>query len=484
MEVPRVAGPRYARVLRPVALAGIAIGLLTTIADSDLWGNVRFGLDILRDGLSTGTDLYTFTQGRPFTNHEWLSEVVIAVAYRVAGPAGLGLLKAALGALLLAIVWHALRHKTFAWRWGGIAIAAWVSLPLFTTLRPQLWTAIGVVLVCRILTMGSRAVWILPLLFAVWANLHGGWMVGGAVLFVWTVMAWVQRQPDRGRLLVVGAISFVATLLTPWGVELWQFLLETVRLERADISEWQPIVRNGAGPVALWTLGLATAVLSWVKIGRPPAAVLAVLIVLAYASASVTRLVPLFGLAAVMLLSTYWPSNERGAGATPEPLSLFVVEIVFVGITLAAVFPTPLVPTCVRILDSPYAPDTRAAAALRGTRGRLVTYFDWGHYALWHFGPALKVSIDGRRETLYTAETVAEQQAIAQGKPEGLAALGRIAPEYVWLPTEAAATARWLPANGYRMEVQTPRSFIAVRRDLPPLPGRVADASSTCFPGP
>ena len=101
-----------------------------------------------------------------------------------------------------------------------------------------------------------------------------------------------------------------------------------------------------------------------------------------------------------------------------------------------------------------------------------------------NFGPALKVSIDGRRETLYTAETVAEQQAIAQGKPEGLAALGRIAPEYVWLPTEAAATARWLPANGYRMEVQTPRSFIAVRRDLPPLPGRVADASSTCFPGP
>ena len=36
-----------------------------------------------------------------------------------------------------------------------------------------------------------------------------------------------------------------------------------------------------------------------------------------------------------------------------------------VGITLAAVFPTRLVPTCVRILDSPYAPDTRAAEVLR-----------------------------------------------------------------------------------------------------------------------
>jgi hypothetical protein len=470
--------------LRPLALAGIAIGLLTTIAETDLWGHVRFGLDILRDGFASGPDPYTFTQGKPFLYHEWLGGVVMAVAYRVAGGAGLGVLKAAIGTLLLALVWSALRRKTFAWRWGGMAIAAWTSLPLLTTLRPQLWTAIGVVLICRILTLRSRVIWYLPVLFAVWANLHGGWMVGGAVLFIWTVVAWVQRRPDRGRLLLVGAISFVATLMTPYGVELWQFLLETVRLQRTDISEWQPIVRNGVGPIALWSLGLATVVLSWVKIGRPPAAALAVLVVLGYAAASVTRLVPLFGLAAVMLLSPYWPSGDRDGRAIPERLSLLVVEMVFVGITLAMVFPVPLVPTCVRVLDAPYAPDTRAAEALRGTRGRLVTYFDWGEYVLWHFGPALKVSIDGRRETVYTEATLAEQQAIVEGKPAGLAALGRIAPEYVWLPSEATAAGRWLMVNGYRMEVQTPRSFIAVRQDLPSLPGRVADVSSTCFPGP
>jgi hypothetical protein len=483
VQVPRAPSPRYARALRPLALAGIATGLLTTIADTDLWGHVRFGLDILRDGFSTGPDLYTFTQGRPWINHEWLSEVVTAVAYRLAGPPALGLLKAALGALLFALVWYALRDKMFASRWGGIAVATWVSLPLLTTLRPQLWTAIGVVLVCRILTTRS-GVWYLPLLFAVWANLHGGWMVGGAVLLVWTVVAWAQRQPDRGRLLLVGAVSFVATVLNPHGVELWQFLLETVPRPHDDLSEWQSIVRNGAGPIALWTLGAGVVVLSWMKVGRPPTATLAVLIVLAYAAASVTRLVPLFGLAAVMLLAPYWPSDERHGRTTPEPLSLLAVEIVFIGITLVAVVPTRLVPTCVRILDSPYAPDTRAAEALRGTRGRLVTYFDWGEYALWHFGPALKVSIDGRRETVYTEATVAEQQAIAEGKPLGLAALERISPEYVWLPSAAMETAKWLTANGYRMEVQTPRSFIAVRQDLPPLSGRVADTASTCFPGP
>jgi hypothetical protein len=484
LEVQRVASTRYGRALRPLALAGMAIGLLTTLADADLWGHVRFGLDILRDGFASGPDPYTFTQGKPFLYHEWLGGVVMAVAYRVAGPAGLGLLKAAVGAVLLALVWHALRHTTFAWRWGGMAVAAWTSVPLLSTLRPQLWTAIGVVLVCRILTLRSGAVWFLPVLFALWANLHGGWMVGGAVLFVWTVVAWVQRRPERGRLLLVGAISFVATLMTPYGVELWQFLLETVRLERADIAEWQPIVRNGAGPIAAWILGVATVVLSWVKVGRPPAASLAVLVVLGYAAASVTRLVPLFGLAAVMLLSPGWPSDEPDGRATSKSLAMLAVDMVFVGITLAAAFPVPLVPTCIRILDSPYSPDTRAAEALRGTRGRLVTYFDWGEYVLWHFGPALKVSIDGRRETVYTTETLAEQQAIVEGKPAGLAALDRIAADYVWLPSAATVAAGWLTANGYRMEVQTPRSFIAVRQDLPPLPGRVADASSTCFPGP
>jgi hypothetical protein len=483
-EAPRRAGTRYARVLRPVALAGIAIGLLTTIADTDLWGHVRFGLDILRDGFASGPDPYTFLQGRPFTYHEWLGGVIMAVAYRMAGPAGLGLLKTAIGAVLLGLVWSSLRHKTFAWRWGGFAVAAWVSVSLLTTLRPQLWTAIGVVLVCRILTSRSKAVWSLPLLFAVWANLHGGWMVGGAVLFVWTIVAWVQRQPDRVQLLLVGAMSFAATLLTPYGLELWQFLLETVRLPHADLSEWQPIVRNGAGPIALWLLGVATVTLTWVKVGRPPAASLAVLIVLAYGAASVTRLVPLFGLAAVMLLSTAWPTDEADGRARFESLALLGADMVFVGIILVAAFPIPLVPTCVRILDSSYAPDTRAAEALRGTRGRLVTYFNWGEYALWHFGPALKVSIDARRETVYTEATIAEQQGVAQGTPAGLAALDQIAPEYVWLPSASTAAAQRLMANGYRMEVQTPRSFIAVRQDLPPLPGRVADASSTCFPGP
>ena len=27
--------------------------------------------------------------------------------------------------------------------------------------------------------------------------------------------------------------------------------------------------------------------------------------------------------------------------------------------------------------------------------------FDWGEYVIWHLGPQVRVSVDGRRETVY-----------------------------------------------------------------------------------
>ena len=46
----------------------------------------------------------------------------------------------------------------------------------------------------------------------------------------------------------------------------------------------------------------------------------------------------------------------------------------------------------------------RAVAVLKasGVRGNMAVYFDWGEYVLWHLGPGVKVSYDGRRETIYS----------------------------------------------------------------------------------
>src|SRR4030095_13639376 len=103
------------------------------------------------------------TQDRPFIYHEWLGGTIMALAYRLGGATGLAVLKAWLVLSLVALVWCTLRHKQALWRWTGVAIAIVGSLALLVRLRPQLWTLLGVVAVCRILTSESRrARWLLP----------------------------------------------------------------------------------------------------------------------------------------------------------------------------------------------------------------------------------------------------------------------------------------------------------------------------------
>ena len=66
-------------------------------------------------------------------------------------------------------------------------------------------------------------------------------------------------------------------------------------------------------------------------------------------------------------------------------------------------------------------------------RGKMVTWFDWGEYTLWHLGGGLRVSMDGRRETIYSDTVLERHFALYEGTPEGLAYLQRLDPDYVWL---------------------------------------------------
>jgi hypothetical protein len=125
------------------------------------------------------------------------------------------------------------------------------------------------------------------------------------------------------------------------------------------------------------------------------------------------------------------------------------------------------------------------ASALRASAsaGRLVTSFAWGQYAIWHFGPSLRVSFDGRLETVYSEEADLLQYRIERGEPEGLEFLARVRPEYIWLSPASARIRQWLRRQpDYRLDLETPESFLGVRADLP----RVISASGVppaCFPG-
>jgi hypothetical protein len=478
-----------------------------TWTDTDLWGHTRFGLDILQDHDLPSDDPYSFTQDKPWVNHEWLSELQMGIAYHVAGPTGLALLKGTLTFAALVLMWGALRGVDPTARIIIFAVAAASTVPVTRTLRPQAWSLVLLAILCRILVEDRRrARWWAPVLLALWANLHGGWIVGLGILSVWTicdVVTWRFGDLTGGLKsphhhittspmvpAVILSVSLASTLVTPYGSELWQFLVETVRMGR-DITEWRPLWRQPPPDWIPWAITVAASVWLLRRPLRFRLHVAAVIAMLAYSSFRVMRIAPLFVACAAILLSPWfkarWPAKSGpvlpGANATARGQWALAWGL-FAALFIAAAWVGSRSLSCVRT-EGTWIPDRVAAQVFEiAPPGRLVTFFNWGEYALWHFGPRLRVSMDGRRETVYSDARLADHDGIIRGTAEGFARLAEWRAEYAWLPSRSAATRAWLLEHGYVIDKETDRSFVARRADLPPLTaaGPPRAPGSACFP--
>jgi hypothetical protein len=472
-------------VLRVPVWIGVFCALLTTTADPDLWGHVRFGLDMLSTGRLTTVDPYSYTSDIPWLNHEWLSELIMGTAYRAFGSGGLVALKIALALATLALMAPVFRGASENWRWPAAFLVVGGLGPLALTVRPQLWTMLFVVALCRILNAAPVYRWSLPLIFALWVNLHGGWIIGAGILVLWSMLELVgvaSGRPSRWISLGVPALCAASTLANPYGVKAWVFIATTVRLSRPGIIEWEPLWMQPAGAFVSWllTLGWAAFAVRRARVVRPEA--IAIVVCFAFASLRVVRLLPLFVPVSIVLLLPYvHPLTLTSERVWPKGRTLVDVAFICVGVL---VFAWPGSATCIQLQGS-WQPDIAAARALAVAHpsGRLATSFNWGQYAIWHFGSLTRVSIDGRRETVYSDQQLQRQLAVALGENAGLEELARTLPEYVWLPTAPSErTRRWLMAHQYRIDIQTPQSFVAVRRDLPRIEP-VRRVMAPCFPG-
>jgi hypothetical protein len=462
--------------------------LVLTRADPDLWGHLRFGLDMLARHTLSSVDPYSFTQDVPWVNHEWLSELFMGAAYSIGGTAGLSILKGTLVAVLLAMLLQLYAPAAPPAIGAVIVLLALGIGRQAMTLRPQLWTLIGVAVLCRLFISGPRQWWLIavPSLFLLWVNFHGGWIVGAGLLAIWTAFQMLQPEAPRPFIVAIAVLSAIATLANPYGWRMWAFLASTVRMTR-DISEWQPLVSVPMLAWVPWFAVVSGAFLLTVGNPRPRIDRLAMVVLLAYGAFRVERLSGLFVVGAVVLMNPTVIARWPGRSWSFDPLTrnaargLGVAMALLVAVSGVAIAHES---SCIPIAGD-WIPDRVAGRALAATatRGRIVTYFDWGEYALWQFGPRLRVSTDGRRETIYSDDTLARQDALEAATPDGLVYLKQLDPMYIWLPARLTKLRDWLPSHDYRLDLQTENSFVAVRADQPVLkvpPTRV----DQCFPGP
>ena len=478
-------------IVRTIAFAAVIVLIGITKADPDLFGHVRFGGDILRSGIPEH-DPYSFTSDIPWVNHEWLAEVVMWLAWAAGGGAGLIVMKLIVLAAVVWLAWSALAPAVLpAWATEALLLVLLFGTWLRTAvIRPQLFSILLFTLLVWILQSASRGhprrLFWLPPIFAVWINCHGGWIVGFGTFALWlmlTVLAG-RRPPAMTPLVGVAAACTGALLFNPYGAHMLLFIADTVRFGRSDITDWQPIWHSGIS-LLLWSATASIALVILVRRRRRvPLAHAAIAIGLGLAAVRVVRLDAFFAIAVVVLLGPAL-GDASATEASPRHRRMerrtLAAAMLLVAVAVATVARVPL--SCVA-MDPAWAPDREAGAFLEANRlkGRLLTWFDWGEFAIWHYGPALLVSMDGRRETVYSARVLSESDALAWRPAENVSILDAWNPDYAWLPKHLPL-ARTLEARGWHTLFSGPVSSVLAREAhavLPPSPV----AGRGCFPGP
>jgi hypothetical protein len=515
------------RVLIRIALAIVLLAVIShTRADPDLWGHVLFGRDIVSTGSIPQTDSYSFTSDRLWINHEWLAECAMYIAYAIGAGPGLVVLKMLVVLATLALIWRRLGRQRVdtASRDLLIALAVIGTFPQANHVRPQIFSIVAFAVLIWILDGGGsvRRLLLIPLVFAAWVNFHGGWIVGGGVLAVWAMLSLFSKgassdapdadssqgqhrrkwREEQGLLFLAGAMALAGTLANPYGWRMWLFLTNTVGFGRAEITDWQPPYRLGLGYFALWAvLALAAAVgathawrsRAW-ELRR-----LGVVLMIGLASFQVSRLQAFFAIAVVLLLGRDIAAAliaRRGAGSpvapAPKPLATASAFVIAAALIIGGAVASASNLTCVRMGSDQAEPDVVAMAKQRRLQGRLVVWFDWGEYAIWHFAPALTVSIDGRRETVYTDQVMQKHLNFYYVPTSREAFLAETRPDHIWLLADLPVVSTLLD-EGWQPLYRGPRS-VWLSRDAASTLDRKAEASAPpvtsskigrrCFPGP
>lgn len=507
---PDPTAPRPERALLALAGGVLWFALARTIVDPDLWGHVLFGLDLIRTGRIVRPDTYSYLSGSsPWINHEWLAEALFGLAYRAGGASGLVLLKLAVGLTALGLVLaHLLRRGLGTLHAVLLLLLGFALATVGTnTVRPQIFTFLGLVLLLLALDAADhgRARWLgtVPFVMAGWVNLHGGFLAGAALLLLWggvhVAAAAIRRRRGAPHLPpglpAVGAAiagGLLGTLLNPYGVRLWSFLLETATVARPEISEWAqtPLATWEGGCYLILLAGCAYAMLTR---GRSPALPgLAIFLVLAFGAVTAVRHLPLFGLAAPILAADAVAalSQRRGAAGGGARSPRFAPLLLLLTAALVALsIPWLRGP---RIEAAAQEFPARAVGVLResGVGGNLAVHFDWGEYAIWHLAPALEVSVDGRRETVYSEEIyqaniqfifgVGDWDRLLDDHPTDLVLIPRHLPVYNLLRLKPG----WSPA--YEDDVAAifarDRSPLGARIRATPAPDLPPDGDQLVFP--
>jgi hypothetical protein len=387
------------RLMVGVMLVLIFAAAACTGMQSDSWWQLRAGQWIVYTRQVWLVDPFSSTaQGAPWPNHEWLTQVLFYLIYLVAGLRGVVVLCAMIAT---ATWWIIYQLCVGAPRYRAITLLlAVVCHEIVWAVRPHMVSLLLVALTI-LLIQRRRFHWILPPLFLLWANLHGGVVLGGVVLLVATGTALFVQPREVRYWAGLTALCALATLINPMGLGLWRFALSMFSHPETEyIQEWLPPSLDW--PIsypffmlaAFWLLIVGLRWRQWRGFDDWMFVLLGFTLLLLGFRA--VRHTPLFAIAALPLIARVLPAetNTPAPGGAARRGALHLAFGGLIGLSCVALVGyswndrrwmawEPLSPA---VID-----------ALRGCPGPLYNTYDTGGALLW-FVPEQAVFVDSRND--------------------------------------------------------------------------------------
>lgn len=457
------------------AASMFALGLFSpgVFNDGDTFWHLAAGDWILAHGQVPRADPFSYSlAGAPWTAHEWLSEVLMTLAFRAGGWTGVALLIAA-AAAIAALVMGLRLARDLSGAALGITLAFGVLLWLPMLLaRPHMLTLpLGALWSAGLLAARDRGVrppLALAALMTAWSNMHGGFVFGLVLIAPFALEATAAADAGqrwrvmRGWALFASA-ALAAALINPYGVEALVFPFRLMGVAHlARIAEWAPQDFSRLGPMETALIALiGFALVRPAPVPPVRAALIAALVAMALAHA---RHALLFGLIAPMLLAR--PIAES-LGARP-PDALRVVARTALGATLAVSFALAALAAVAPIArpNGPNAPIAALAAVPPALREKptLNDYAFGGYLIFAHVRPF----IDGRAD-MYGGATLGLYGQLADGDPATLeATLERYRIAWTIFPPEARIVALLDREPGWRRLYADPVAVVHVHDEAQP----------------
>jgi len=415
-----------ALVLLLILVATIAFAARTTVRDPDIWWHLKTGDWIVQHHAVPYVGIFSRTAAtRPWIAYSWGYEVLMSFAYAWFGLVGFAMFGILLTmAVTFVLFW--MLHRLSGSFWIAWILALVGSFAYLFSLMPRpvfvtmiLFTIVLTFLLEAQRTGNARLLWWLPLVFAVWANIHIQFIYGLAVVGLFMGINMLQRvasrfgiepdfvnAPTLPLLQLIGVLlaCFAATFFGPYTYHLYHVVVaySGSHVPYSTIQELSAFdFRTFTHHVLLLLTAAAFFAVGWRK--ELDLFKLSLLIVTSVIAFRTQRDAWFLGICAVTFIADRGAAESSGESAGETPPVLRLPELAGVGAFLALML--WLVAANVgfsarnldRAISREYPVDAANFVRNGAFPGPLYNDLDWGGFLIWYL-PQYPVAIDGRND--------------------------------------------------------------------------------------